>query len=142
MMKMRWKKWLAGAMGLLLLAVLVPLGAAAQPEQVHISAAQELSGILSQTQPEATQGKEYVLDADITLDTNTLRQGLNPEDIRDNTFVGQESLLTLEGDEGVYTDFTGVGQMGAIAAAEGNRVVFLRDGACPYKADVTFQATA
>ena len=142
MMKMRWKKWLAGAMGLLLLAVLVPLGAAAQPEQVHISAAQELTGILSQTQPEATQGKEYVLDADITLDTNTLRQGLNPEDIRDNTFVGQESLLTLEGDEGVYTDFTGVGQMGAIAAAEGNRVVFLRDGACPYKTGVTFQATA
>lgn len=71
-----------------------------------------------------------------------MRQGLNPEDIRDNTFVGQESLLTLEGDEGVYTDFTGVSQMGAIAAAEGNRVVFLRDGACPYEADVTFQATA
>ena len=60
--------------------------------------------------------------------------------IRDNTFVGQESLLTLEGDEGVYTDFTGVSQMPAIAAAEGNRVVFLRDGECPYEADVTFQA--
>lgn len=60
--------------------------------------------------------------------------------IRDNTFVGQESLLTLERDEGVYTDFTGVSQMPAIAAAEGNRVVFLRDGECAYEADVTFQA--
>ena len=54
MMKMRWKKWLAGAMGLLLLAVLVPPGAATQPEQVH---AQELTGIFSQTQPEAPVGR-------------------------------------------------------------------------------------
>lgn len=101
MMKMRWKKWLAGAMGLLLLAVLVPLGAAAQPEQVHISTAQELAGILSQTQPEATQGKEYVLDADITLDTNTLRQGLNPEDIRvfAGTLQGGGHTITVTGPE-------------------------------------------
>lgn len=98
MMKMRWKKWPAGAMGLLLLAVLVPLGAAAQPEQVH---AQELTGILSQTQPEATQGKEYVLDADITLDTNTLRQGLNPEDIRvfAGTLQGGGHTITVTGPE-------------------------------------------
>lgn len=63
-------------------------------------------------------------------------------ELNDNLFVGQESLIEIaETDQETYpdsyTNFTGVSEQTIYQSATGNRVIFLRDGECPYSADVT-----
>ena len=57
-------------------------GAWAQGEPVSITSAEELVRVLSSTDASATQGNDYSLDADVIIDTNTLRDTLAPDEVR------------------------------------------------------------
>ncbi len=63
-------------------------------------------------------------------------------ELNDNLFVGQEALIEIvETDQetypDTYTNFTGLSQQAIYQSAAKNRVMFLRNGECPYSADVT-----
>lgn len=66
-------------------------------------------------------------------------------ELNDNWFVGKESILEIREEDretyaGTYTNFTGSSFQQTYLSAAGNKVQFLREGSCPYSADVEMTA--
>lgn len=62
-------------------------------------------------------------------------------ELKNNLFTGREVLLAVPGEK-QYTPFTGAGALPVYSDTSENKVVFYRDGECPYAADLIFEQDA